>query len=358
MNSLINGSMGLSNTWMAVLNTFAFAPVPLSLYFFNIVKKKKGVRFAFQTSLVCFSVCILSFFFGSTFIMGDNTTAKVIIGIVGGVVGSWAIGSFFLMPLFVPSSIASIEEKLAGKNHSAMFFAVQAFVTSVVGAISGNLVFGYIRQLFISTSANGVKWANNFEEAALKFGVDGATVFNLGNLLVPFIVSFFCILGFIACFFMPKFITPKSVAKQLHLEAELELHPELISREELKLYDEQNIGINIALSIFSAFIFDIIWGLNIIRTINKISKTKTKWYHVVLVLIPIVNTVVLGIYDRKLTQLLQGSVKIKTFPIWATILGSLIFNIPYLVHAQEKLNAYLKTLELLPVDPNQALAYE
>ncbi|MDR2867864.1 MAG: MFS transporter [Acholeplasmatales bacterium] len=361
MNSLITNGMNFgenSNFMMAILNTFAFAPVPLMLYFFNILRKKKGVRFAFQTSLACFSVCILSFFFGSEFIMGGNNTAKLIIGIVGGVVGSWAIGSFFLMPLFVPSNIASIEEKLAGKNHSAMFFAVQAFVTSIVGAVSGNLVFGYLRQFFISKATRGIVWADNVDLAAVALGVPSNTVFNLGNLLVPFIVSFFCILGFFLCYLMPKFITPQSVAKQLHLEDELLKHPELISRDDLKLYDEENVGINIALTIFSAFIFNFFWGINILRKINKILEKKTKWWEIILMLIPLANTIYFYFLQQKFYTKVKDIIKMKNLAPSFLVLDLLFFNAFSETHIQLQLNSYLKTLQPLEVSDLAHVVYE
>ena len=35
---------------------------------------------------------------------------------LGGVIGSWAIGAFFMMPYMVPAQISSVEEKLLKKN--------------------------------------------------------------------------------------------------------------------------------------------------------------------------------------------------------------------------------------------------
>ena len=61
MNALICGGMGLSEGQMAILNTCAFAPVPIMLYLFNKMKAKKGIRFTYQTCLISFSICIFSF---------------------------------------------------------------------------------------------------------------------------------------------------------------------------------------------------------------------------------------------------------------------------------------------------------
>ena len=117
MNVLITGAMGMNPLEMAILNTCAFGPVPVMLYLFNKVKAKKGIRFTYQTCLISFAVAILSFFFGSRYVWGDgNLTAKMLIGIVGGLCGSWSIGAFFMMPYLAPAQISGVEEKLTGKT--------------------------------------------------------------------------------------------------------------------------------------------------------------------------------------------------------------------------------------------------
>ncbi|MDR2828565.1 MAG: MFS transporter [Acholeplasmatales bacterium] len=338
MNSLIIGGMGLSDVNMAILNTAAFAPVPLMLYFFNKLKNKRGIRIAFQISLACFSVCILSFFFGSTYFLGNHILpngdtnytilyAKLAIGIVGGIAGSWSIGSFFLMPLFIPSQIASVEEKLVGRNHSAMFFAVQAFVTSIVGAVSGNLIFGYIRQIFVNKNFTSIAWATNVTDAAAHMNLDPSQVYNFGNLMVPFIVSLFCALGFIACFWMPKHINASSVAKELKLEKELSEHPELLESNNSK-FEEENIVLNIILSVLSAFIFVFIWRINLIKTIDKIKNTKTPVLLLILSFIPIANAFVVFIYCKKMFQFSDFNKKSysKLWPILCLVFGLLLLN--------------------------------
>ena len=76
---------------------------------------------------------------------------QIIIGVAGGIVGSWAIGSFFMMPYMIPAQISSVEEKLTKKNHSAMYFAGQAVTTSIIGAVAGSLVYENLKMLFFST---------------------------------------------------------------------------------------------------------------------------------------------------------------------------------------------------------------
>ena len=183
-NTLISGVMNLGAGWAAVLNTCAFAPVPLMLYLFNRLRKKVGVRPVFQSALLSFGLCIFSFCLGSQWFWGDQLMPKLIIGAIGGVIGSWGIGAFFMMPYLIPTSIASVEEEVTGKNHSAMYFAIQALATSIVGAVASSLVYNYLKL-----------WAENPGEATgWKYGVS----------MVPFIVSVACIAGFFFCFLMPK----------------------------------------------------------------------------------------------------------------------------------------------------------
>ena len=80
MNALIVGLMGLKTIHMTILNTFAFAPIPLMLYLFNKLKAKKGMRFTYKSCVLCFAVCIFSFLLASEYIWGpENYTIKVII---------------------------------------------------------------------------------------------------------------------------------------------------------------------------------------------------------------------------------------------------------------------------------------
>ena len=202
-NTLISGVMNLGAGWAAVLNTCAFAPVPLMLYIFNRLRKKYGVRPVFQSALLSFGLCIFSFCIGSQWFWGDQLMPKLIIGAIGGVIGSWGIGAFFMMPYLIPTSIAAVEEEVTGKNHSAMYFAIQALATSIVGAIASSLVYNYLKL-----------WAENPGEATgWKYGVS----------MVPFIVSIACIAGFFFCFLMPKNYTAKTTYLDIKESAERRL---------------------------------------------------------------------------------------------------------------------------------------
>lgn len=297
MNALILGGMNLTGTQMALLNTCAFAPVPLMLYLFNKLKQKKGIRFAYQTCLLSFAVCILSFILGSQFVMGGNDTVKIVIGMVGGVVGSWAIGSFFMMPLLIPAQVASVEEKLTGKNHSAMFFAAQAVATTIAGAVASGLVYELIKNLWFSRTGGGIIWAEGtisadgviiedaIEEAARLLGVTENihnNVFNLSWFLVPLIVSVMCVVGFIVAFKMPRNFGAKEVAKAMGMEQTYLEKKHLFPVEPNYAFEEEPLAVNDALWVLTGGIFGFVWNYGILKAVNTFAKKKIGVWHFVL----------------------------------------------------------------------------
>ena len=221
-NALISGVMNLGAGWAAVLNTCAFAPVPLMLFFFNRLRKKVGLRFVYQTCLLGFGIAIFSFVLGGQYFWGDNITPKLVIGAIGGVAGSWGIGAFFMMPYLVPTIIASVEEEITHKNHSAMYFAVQALSTSIVGAIASSLVYNYLKVWVKEGVSNGV-----------------AFEWKCGVSVGPFIVALMCIVGFFLCFLMPKDYSAKVIYGDLKESARKE-NVQLEARKEKEKLEFEN----------------------------------------------------------------------------------------------------------------------
>lgn len=345
MNALIKGSMHMTDTHMAILNTCAFAPVPLMLYLFNKLSSKKGIRFAYQTCLLSFAVCILTFDLASVYVLGyDNVTLQLIIGIVGGIIGSWAIGSFFMMPYMMPAQISSVEEKLTGKNHSAMYFAAQAFTTSIISAISGGLVYEYIKQLFISKSASGIVLAENFKEAAEKFGVAELDVYNLGTLLVPIIVSVFCILGFILTFKMPKRYSPKEVATELGLEKEYLANKHLFPVEKEKIYEEESNLVNISLWVLTGSLFGLIWRNIILKNISLLEPIKYRTLHYILsIFLPPYFAIFVFVANKKLVKALkERNIKCQDHSVLYLILSLMGLNVITYTLIQNNLNKVVK----------------
>ena len=345
MNALIEGGMGFNGLEMTIINTCAFAPVPVMLYLFNKLKDKKGLRFAYQSCLLSFAVAILSFMFASLYITGGNKTAQYIISCAGGVLGSWAIGSFFMMPYLIPAQISSVEEKLTGKNHSAMYFAAQAVCTSIVGAISASLVWENVKMLFISKSASGIVYAENADSAAIKFGVGAETVFNFGVLIVPIIVCIMCLVGFVVAFRMPKNYTHEAVAKELKRQ-----NPSLQIEEYLKENGEEEkekgeiLFVQIGLSILSGFIFGFVWIAFLFRSLKAmLNKAYGLGRWLLACFVPFVG-VVLCVRAHKRLQALgkEKGVQILDTKAWHILFGALFvllpLNIPSLALLQHSVN--------------------
>ena len=295
MNGLIIGGMGLSGLQMSILNTAAFGPVPVMLYLFNKVKAKKGVRTAYQSCLIAFAISIMTFFVASRFIIGEgNDMIKIVIGIAGGLCASWSIGIFFMMPYLAPAQISSVEERLTGKNHSAMYFAGNAVVTSIVGAISGSLVYELLKNVFITKNFD-FTWATSSREAYSNFfGIPASSVtdaqatnvFNFGNLLVPFIVCITCVLGYFLAFKLPKDFTPSVLAREFK-DMDPSLDISAIEAEEVKPEKGEIIFVQIGLSVLSGFIFGFIWLGFLIRSVKAVcGKMKSLVPYLASVLIP------------------------------------------------------------------------
>ncbi len=281
MNGLIIGGMGMNGLQMAILNTCAFGPVPVMLYLFNKAKVRYGIRATYQSCLLLFAVAILTFFLGSRYLLGEgNVTAKMAIGIVGGLCGSWSIGAFFMMPYLAPAQISSVEERLTGKNHSAMYFAGNAVTTSIVGAISGNFVYEYVKNIFLA-KGKGLVWAEatgslSAAEVAYEkfFGTLGSeaevasSVFNFGNLLVPFIVLLTCLAGFFLAFKLPRDFNSRILAEEFKaMDPTLDISA--FENEENKVERAEIIFVQIGLSVLSGFIFGFIWSGFLMKSIKS-----------------------------------------------------------------------------------------
>ncbi|MCK4501382.1 MFS transporter, partial [Candidatus Babeliales bacterium] len=176
---LASGAMGLNGWQIAILNTSAFAPVPLMIIIYRKVMKKTGFRVAFQTALFSFALAMVMFSIAYVEWIPSIWT-RLIIGIIGGTIGSYGISAFFSAPYFIPSQMAADELAATGKSHPSMYFAMQGLFTAVVAAISTSVVWLNIRGL-----------TNNNEEF---FGVH----------LMPYIVVASCLIAIVLAFFLPK----------------------------------------------------------------------------------------------------------------------------------------------------------
>ena len=355
MNALIVGLMGLKTIHMTILNTFAFAPIPIMLYLFNKCKAKKGIRWTYQSCVLCFAVCILCFLLASEYVMGpENYTLKVIVGAIGGVVGSWALGSFFMMPLLIPSSISATEEKLTGTNQSAMYFAGQALFTCVIGAIASG-VYDAIKNLFVPRDFSQVLLVDNKlmesvgidtarEAAAAAMNLPVGEVFCLGTMLVPIIVSLCCILGFFLARGMCKNYEPQEIAEQLGMSDVYEQKKNLFPVVNKKEEKSENVGVNIGLWVLSGSIFGFIWSYGMRNRVNEFSDKKIGIIHWILsILIPPYGAYLYICLGKKIkSECDRLGISCKDYSVVYGVFGFLFLNFVPLAILQSKLNKIYK----------------
>ena len=350
MNALICGGMGLSEGHMAILNTCAFAPVPIMLYLFNKLKQKKGIRFTYQTCLISFAVCIFTFVIGNEIVLGEgNTTLKIIIGCIGGVIGSWSIGSFFMMPYMIPAQVSSVEEKLTGKNHSAMYFAGQCIFTSISGALATG-VYDYLKNFFITkdfskiTKAVGEiidgKLVIAREIAASNLGVNVNEVFNLGTLIVPFIVSILCVVGYLIAFKMPKNYSPKEVSELMGLSKEYQEKIDLFPKEDNRIIKEESLIVNITLWVLSGSLFSLVWNYGLIKDVNNTNSKKVSLIHYVLsiLIFPYSSVLYFKLANNIKAKCDELNIKTKNYKLLGLIFGLVGLGIIPLIILQKQLN--------------------
>jgi hypothetical protein len=335
MNGMIIGGMGMNSLQMALLNTCAFAPVPIMLYLFNKSKARYGVRATYQSCLLVFAVAIMTFFFASRFMLGEgNTTLKIAIGILGGLGASWSIGAFFMMPYLAPAQISCVEERLTGKNHSAMYFAGNAVATSIVGAVSGSLVYEYVKNIFLSKE-KGFTWATDSSEAYRKlYGLaadaavsaeEAASVYNFANLVVPFIVCITCVIGFFLAFKLPRDFTPAVLARQFK-EFDPTLDISEMEAMEVKEEKEEIIFVQVGLSILSGFIFGFIWTGLILGSVRKLTdQIKTLPWWLLSCLIPFGQIITVVKLRRLILDKAAETGKQVRLPLLPLILLSCVF---------------------------------
>ena len=132
--------MGIRGWQVTVMNSAAFAPVPLMLLLFNFIKKKKSARFALQSAIIAFAFAMFTFA-GAWKGFTNSQMISFIIGLIASTIGSYAVGVFFSSTYYFPSQIAAREIEEKKLDHSAMYFAVQGLVTQVASAIGVNLIY-------------------------------------------------------------------------------------------------------------------------------------------------------------------------------------------------------------------------
>ncbi len=154
---------------MTVVMASAFAPVPFTLMLYNKLVKKRGLKFAFQTILLIFSLGMTMMFVCRTLPISVMTPFAMVCGVVV----SFAIGAFFSITYTVPAHLAAEENEKSGICVSSMYFAVQGLFEGVAAGFATGVLLVFLKQ-------NGL------------------------ISIMTILVAVFCMIAFGLAFFLPK----------------------------------------------------------------------------------------------------------------------------------------------------------
>ncbi|MBO6061867.1 MAG: MFS transporter, partial [Clostridia bacterium] len=108
---------------MTIVMACSFAPVPLTILLYNRVVKRHGMKIGFQYVMLIFSIAMVMMFLCLK--LPHNMTELSIMGAIGGIIASFAIGAFFSITYTVPAQLAAEENARSGICASSMYFAIQ-----------------------------------------------------------------------------------------------------------------------------------------------------------------------------------------------------------------------------------------
>ena len=118
----------------------AFAPVPLTIILYNKVVKKYGLGFAYRYILTVFSIGMIIMFICCIYSEKLSSLQLTLVGILGGLFVSFAIGAFFSITYTVPTFLAQKEYERTGKSTASMYFAVQGIFEGIASGIGTGLI--------------------------------------------------------------------------------------------------------------------------------------------------------------------------------------------------------------------------
>lgn len=199
----INEYFSVSGMEMIYVMIAAFAPVPLTFIVYNKLVVKKGFKFAYQYTLLVFSLAMTSFFLVSLLAQG---TLKLVLSIICGLISSFSVGAMFAVAYSIPSQIAADDEKKTGISHGAMYFAIQGLFAGIASGIGGTAILTLLKK----TEFFGHK----------------------GTFYITITAAVACLVSFALAFFLPKTIATLGKKQDDAKEENLELVKEEIKNEQ------------------------------------------------------------------------------------------------------------------------------
>jgi hypothetical protein len=225
--------------------------------------------------------------------------------------------------------------------------AVQALTSSIIGAISGGLVYEKIKMYFFTVESKfGIVWAQNFDIAAIKLGTDVNNVYNLAVFVIPFIVSVFCLVGFIVAFRMPRNYSFKEIVNQMDLPEEKRLQL-LENAEEEETEESSDLIINIPLWVLSGSIFGLFWRYDLVvnKTTFKSKKCAIIHWLVSILFFPYNAYLMYKCEKENVLRLKSRGAKVCDLSVLVFVLSFLGLSIGSYIIIQNQLNRWSKRNE-------------
>lgn len=140
----INEFFSTTGINMTIVMACSFAPVPFTILLYNRIVKRHGMKIGFQYVMLIFSIAMISMYL--CLLLPTNATQLSIMGAVGGLIASFAIGAFFSITYTVPSQLAAEENARSGLCASSIYFAVEGLFEGISAGIASGIVLVWLKQ--------------------------------------------------------------------------------------------------------------------------------------------------------------------------------------------------------------------
>lgn len=132
-------STGIS---MTIVMACSFAPVPATILIYNKIVSKWGMKTGFQYVMLVFSAAMILMYF----CLPLKGAALSVMGAIGGLITSFAVGAFFSISYTVPSQLAAEVNARTGICASSMYFAVEGLFEGVSAGLASGVVLVWLKE--------------------------------------------------------------------------------------------------------------------------------------------------------------------------------------------------------------------
>lgn len=127
---------------MTIVMACSFAPVPATILIYNKIVSKWGMKTGFQYVMLVFSAAMILMYF----CLPLKGAALSIMGAVGGLITSFAVGAFFSISYTVPSQLAAEVNQRTGICASSMYFAVEGLFEGISAGLASGVVLVWLKE--------------------------------------------------------------------------------------------------------------------------------------------------------------------------------------------------------------------